>query len=61
MDAYKTHLHDECPCKEGIYCPYDRPRPKSSAGARRLRASKTLSRRVARARLSRDLLRRLND
>lgn len=44
-------------CKGGIHCPYDRPKPSSSSGARRLAASKVRSRRIARASLREELTR----
>ena len=54
MDAFRARHHDCVCCGGGIYCPYDRPHPTSSAGARRLRDSKTLSRRLARRVVARD-------
>lgn len=52
-DAFKKHLHGCVRCTGGLYCPMDRPLPTSSAGARRLRLAKKLSRRSARRILDR--------
>lgn len=51
-DEFKREIHGCVGCIGGIYCPHDRPRPKSSAGAKRLRRAKK-SRRLARRRAQR--------
>lgn len=52
-DKFKKHLHGCVRCTGGLYCARDRPLPTSSAGARRLRLAKKLSRRSARRILDR--------
>lgn len=53
-DIFRARLHYCVGCTGGIECPYDRPRPTGSAGARRLKASKVRSRREARRAVNRD-------
>ena len=53
-DDYKRALHGCIGCVGGIYCTHDRPRPGSSAGAKRLRKAKAQSRRLARRRAKRE-------
>ena len=53
MDKFKAVLHGTC-CKGGIYCEMDRPEPRSSRGARRLRRQKQRTRKLARLRLRRE-------
>ena len=50
-DHYRRILEGFFPCNGGCRCPMDTPRPSNSRAQRRLRRSRTLSRRGARATL----------
>jgi hypothetical protein len=60
-DIFRARLHRCAGCTGGLGCPWDRPVPTSSAGARRLRKSKARSRREARRVVRLDTRDTIND
>lgn len=52
-DEFLKRLHGCVGCTGGLHCPYDRPHPGSSRGARRLRQTKNRTRRCVRRSMKR--------